>query len=62
MRGWTFIRELGTGQHGKVFEVRDEKKNITAAAKVMSKVLLTEKPKLLELVDNEKRILKSVNN
>ena len=60
--GWTFIKELGVGQYGRVFEVRDEKKSITAAAKVISKSLLTERPRLLDLVQNEKNVLKSVKN
>ena len=42
--------------------MHDEKKNITAAAKVISKALLTERPRLLDLVQNEKNVLKSVSN
>lgn len=50
VRGYHFKKELGQGQHGKVYEVYHGKKNITAAAKVMCKANLTENPKLLELV------------
>jgi serine/threonine protein kinase len=62
VKDYTFVKLIGEGNYGRVYEAFNEKTAETVAAKVVPKELFKRTPKLLELVKNEIRVLKECKN
>lgn len=50
IKNYSFLKEIGSGSYGKVYDVYDEEKGNNYAAKVVPKNLLKKTPKLMELL------------
>ena len=57
-KNYTFMKVLGEGSQGTVFEGIEDQGKITVAIKVLNKNILKVNPILLQLVKNEIKILK----
>jgi serine/threonine protein kinase len=62
IKDYTFLKLIGEGNYGRVYEVFSEAKRETAAAKVMPKEIFKKTPKLMELVKTEIRVLRECKN
>lgn len=62
IKDYTFLRLIGKGNYGSVYEVFSEGRMESAAAKVMPKEIFKKSPKLMELVKTEIRVLKECKN
>lgn len=62
IKDYTFVKVIGEGNYGKVYEVFNEKAQESAAAKVAPKELFKRTPKLMELMKTEIRVLKECKN
>ncbi len=62
IKDYTFLRLIGKGNYGSVYEVFREGSHESAAAKVMPKEIFKKTPKLMELVKTEIRVLKECHN
>jgi serine/threonine protein kinase len=62
IKDYTFLRLIGKGNYGSVYEVFSEGRLESAAAKVMPKEIFKKMPKLMELVKTEIRVLKECKN
>lgn len=62
LRSYNFIKLLGEGAWGKVYEVYDSRTDSRCACKVIPKHHFIKTPKLKELVSSEIIVLKNVKN
>jgi serine/threonine protein kinase len=62
IKDYTFLRIIGEGNYGRVYEAISEKTRESTAAKVMPKEIFKKTPKLMELVKTEIRVLKECKN
>lgn len=59
---YRLIRKLGEGFSGSVFEARHKKTGCKAAVKVLSRKLLSQNPKIANLLKDEFRVLSSLDH
>lgn len=62
IKSYTFIRLLGEGAWASVYEALDDRDRNTVAVKIIPQKLMTQTPKLEELVKTEINVLKSCRN
>jgi serine/threonine protein kinase len=62
IKDYTFVKVIGEGNYGRVYEVFNEKTQESAAAKAAPKELFKRTPKLMELMRTEIRVLKECKN
>lgn len=62
INGYTFLRLIGKGNYGRVYEVLNEARNEYAAAKVLSKEMIKKNPELNDYFQAETNVLKRCRN
>ena len=62
IKDYTFVKVIGEGNYGRVYEVFNEKTRESSAAKAAPKELFKRTPKLMELMKTEIRVLKECKN